>query len=82
MKKLLFIVILLILGSITLQSCLHVTSDNDITTIQWVKKAKKPIICIKSTVNDYDQREYALIDSAGNAYKTGWISLCLPDTIK
>ncbi len=82
MKKILFILMLFIIGGIVLQSCIHNTSTGDINTIQWIKKAQKPIICIQSTFNDYDQRQYSLIDSLGNAYKTDWVSLYLPDTIK
>lgn len=81
MKRILFIAILSILGSIALQSCYNV-AENEKAAIEWLRNAKKPIICKMSVYNGMGNTQWTLIDSNINVYQTGWTNFNLPDTIK
>ncbi len=58
------------------------SKENLEETTKWINNADKPIIVILHTINGMNNdRTYSLIDSKGNIYNTGQITLTLPDTI-
>jgi len=81
MKKLIILLTVFILGCVTKVD----VSNNEQKTTQWIKDAKKPIICYYH--HHYDggssgTRFYTLIDANGNTYFTNPIRLSFSDTIK
>ncbi|MFA5803684.1 MAG: hypothetical protein WC879_03480 [Melioribacteraceae bacterium] len=56
-------------------------TDNEQATVDWVKKAKKPIKCIFLGGNDLGNK-YTLLDADGNLFATGFVWMKFPDTIK
>lgn len=71
MKKLLIILSLGLIGC-----------GNETPAIEWVKEAKKPIICDYTGSNALGFSIYTLIDADGNMYVTGYVTMSFPDTIK
>lgn len=50
---------------------------------KFTASAKKPIVVRQNKMNGFTyERDYTLIDSAGQVFVTGMIDLNLPDTIK
>ena len=57
--------------------------ENVDRTIEWIKKAPKPIKVKLHTINGLTmENRYTLIDFKGNVYSTGCVELSFPDTLK
>lgn len=55
--------------------------SNEKAAIEWIAKAKKPIICIPYGSNDFGTK-WTLVDSSGNVYQTGFVYLRFPEKIR
>lgn len=59
------------------------TDEADLATAQWIKAAKKPVVCRQAVLQGLtNTMQWTLIDADGNVYQSGWSRLALPDTIK
>lgn len=84
MKKLIILLTVFILSCQTEVD----TSNNEQRTIEWIKDAKKPIICERQDYKggrysgQYSYIKYTLIDADANVFSTGWVGLNLPNIIR
>lgn len=56
--------------------------SNEALAIDWIFKAKKPIVCYPYSTDAMNCTIYTLIDANSGVYMTGRVKLALPDTIK
>jgi hypothetical protein len=70
----------LLIGAV--MCCFSCTSRNETKTNEWVKSAKKPIVCKLYGYNMKGDKCYTLISKDNEIFNTGAVNYELPDTIK
>lgn len=73
MKTLILLLTLLVVGC----------ARNEPDTIKWIEQAEKPVVARKHVFYGFlNEWDYTLMAADGSIYRTGAVSLSLPDTIK
>jgi len=70
----------LLIGAV--MCCFSCTSKNEYKTNEWVKTAKKPIVCKFYGYNMNGNKCYTLISNDNIIFSTGAVNFELPDSIK
>ena len=72
----------IITALLILQSCGCNHSANEYNTMQWLKQAKRPIVCRNIGYNNVGYHIYEIKAADSAEYLTGYVSFNLKDTIK